>query len=449
MTLCNIRRRTVMSAVLLFFSAASFVFAQEADADGTENIISLTIDEAVAYALEGNVTLKESTVSLNAAERSMNNSWNTFLPSLSASAGMSQNLASGSLPNFSLGASASVSVSGSTYTTMLTNKLNYEYQQLSYEQTVRSVELKVRSAFYSLLAEKENLELQKNSMNTSWNQYNSNLAKYNRGTLSRLDVLSSQISAQNAQLSYENAQIAFESSLDSFKQVIGIPLSQKIKLEGSLNDFLSLSGYAPAADETSETKSSSVESLEKQLEIAENALLASKISAYSPSVSASYSYSLSGNTTTGLKAGNGSSTSFGSVSINARIPLDGLLPWSSSSQTIETRQDTIDNLELKIEEAKLNADVNLQNLMTQISKAMKTISLRQTSISLAQSSYSMTLDAYNHGTKDLLTLQNAYSNLLKAQASLASDEYSLATAILNLENAMGVPFGSILEKMKK
>ena len=55
----------------------------------------------------------------------------------------------------------------------------------------------------------------------------------------------------------------------------------------------------------------------------------------------------------------------------------------------------------------------------------------------------MTLTAYNHGSKDLLTLQTAADNLLKAKTNEQSQLYSLISAILDLENTLGVPFGTI------
>ena len=65
---------------------------------------------------------------------------------------------------------------------------------------------------------------------------------------------------------------------------------------------------------------------------------------------------------------------------------------------------------------------------------------------MAQKSYDMTAEAYNRGTKDLLTLQNANTSLLNAQVSLKSETLTLIKAILNLENTIGVDFGSLGRK---
>ena len=55
----------------------------------------------------------------------------------------------------------------------------------------------------------------------------------------------------------------------------------------------------------------------------------------------------------------------------------------------------------------------------------------------------MALDAYNHGTKDLLSLQNAQDSLFSTRVNLLNQAYTLETTVLNLENIIGVPFGTL------
>ena len=55
----------------------------------------------------------------------------------------------------------------------------------------------------------------------------------------------------------------------------------------------------------------------------------------------------------------------------------------------------------------------------------------------------MTLTAYNHGSRDLLTLQNSADSLLRAKTDRESHIYNLICAVLDLENTLGIPFGSL------
>ena len=83
------------------------------------------------------------------------------------------------------------------------------------------------------------------------------------------------------------------------------------------------------------------------------------------------------------------------------------------------------------------------DILAILQQSKASLSLRQKSIELAQKTYDMTLTAYNHGTKDLLSLQTASDNLLQAKVNLMHEAYTLSSAILDLENTIGVPFGTL------
>ena len=81
--------------------------------------------------------------------------------------------------------------------------------------------------------------------------------------------------------------------------------------------------------------------------------------------------------------------------------------------------------------------------MNKIKQLQSAITLRKQSIDYARQSYDLTLDAYNNGKKDILTLQSASDSLLQSKVNLKSEAYSLIKAILELENTIGVPFGTL------
>ena len=177
--------------------------------------------------------------------------------------------------------------------------------------------------------------------------------------------------------------------------------------------------------------------MQKQIDSAKNSLLASRFTAYGPSLSASYSYNYSS-----IDGGSNWDDN-GTLSLQASIPLDGFLPWSNSSLNVQSKKDSVKSLELELEDAKVSLEVNISTLMNKINQCLENISLRKNSIELAQTTYEMTLESYSHGTKDLLSLQTASDNLLSAKVNLISEAYNLICAVLDLENAAGIPFGTL------
>lgn len=55
----------------------------------------------------------------------------------------------------------------------------------------------------------------------------------------------------------------------------------------------------------------------------------------------------------------------------------------------------------------------------------------------------MNLTAYNYGKTDLLSLQSASDSVLSAGVNLKSQAYTLISTILDLEDVLGLEFGTI------
>lgn len=410
-----------------------FIFAQ---GFSQENKILLSVDDAVLYAMKGNVNLKQNKIELDASKRSRNFSWNPVSPSFSGSANLSSKSFDSPM-NVTLTGSVSLALTPSLYSSIQLAILNYEKSLLSYEEMMRQIELNVRKAFYSILFAQENLSLQKNMVESSKQRYESNLARYNRGTLSKLEVLNAQISYQNAKLKAETLESSLENQIASFKQLLGISLSSELELTGSFDDYIFDKSYDI---EKIAVKNNTIESLEKQMEIAKTNLLASRLTAYGPSLQGSLSYSYGGTTETDLS----DETPFGlNISVGASIPLDGILPWSMRAQNIASSKDLVKNMELQLNNAKISHEVNVKNLLNKINQSQGNLKILNSSVDLASQSYEMTQEAYNHGTKDLLTLQNAQDNFLSSKVSLMSEKYNLICAVLDLEHELGLKFGTL------
>lgn len=418
-----------------------------AEGNTTSSALTLTADSAVEHAIQGNISLKKSSIALKQAKRTRNYSWSSAAPTFSSSASVRKTLpekestgtgaaaaASSNAANLSLGASVNIGLSPSLITSIRGAVLSYQKQQLDYNTAVRTIELNVRKAFYSILYEQENVALRQTNADTARKQYASNLAKFNRGLLPRLDVLNSQLTYQNAQLSLENAKTTLLNDMATFKQMMGIPQDTEVKVSGSLEDVLSL----PEINiETVQKSSATIVSLQKQIEIAQNNLLAARFSAYAPSFTAGYSYNFSKALESGTDWSHG-----GTLSLGLSIPLDGFLPWSKSAQGIASQKDTINTLKLELQEAKTTLEVSTQSYLNKIRQLQAAAALQKTSVAFAKESYAMTSEAYASGTKDLLALQTAADNKLQAEVNLMSQAYSLIAAILELENTIGVPFGT-------
>ena len=434
-------RKSVLLALAV--ACAAHIPAQTAR-DGR---VALSLADAVDMALERNVTIARNTISLGANERAKSHAWNSISPSASVSGGLSVPDGigdSGSPSDYTaeLSGAISLSFSPNLFTSIKSARISYEQGGVSYEQACRTVELNVREAFYGLLYEKENITLQERNLQTAKDQYEQNLAKYNQGRMSELDVLSAEVRYKSLQPTVENAHITFLNDLEAFAQLIGMDGTAQIDLQGSLDD-VQVSGRVTL--DGVEINAPAVVSLQKQLEKAQNDLLAARFSAYAPSITASWSHGLSYSPNK-EKNGEHELKNNGTISLKATIPLDGVLPWSQRADGVASAQDTIADLELQLSDARRSLAVSTQSSLRKISQSQSSLTARRANVELAQRTYDMTLQAYNRGTKDLLSLQNASDDLLSAQVSLMSEQRALISAVLALEHTIGVPFGTLSDK---
>lgn len=429
-------RKSVLVAVAV--ACAAHITAQSAGR------VALSLADAVDMALEHNITLARNRISLGATERAQSHAWNSISPSASISGGLSvpDGIGGSDSPSdytAELTGAISLSFSPNLFTSIKSARISYEQGVVSYEQACRTVERNVREAFYALLYEKENITLQERNLQTAKEQYEQNLAKYNQGRMSELDVLSAEVRYKSLQPTVESAHITFANDVESFAQVIGMDGTPQIELQGSLDD-VQVSGRVTL--DGVEINAPAVVSLEQQLEKAQTALLAARFSAYAPSITARWSHGLSSRPANGERT----TADSGSLSLTATIPLDGLLPWSQRADGVAGAKDTIADLELQLADARQSLAVSVQSSLRKIGQSQSSLASRQANVELAQRTYDMTLQAYNRGTKDLLSLQNASDSLLSAQVSLMSDQRALITAVLELEYTIGVPFGTLSDQ---
>ena len=400
-----------------------------------ENIRKLTVDDAVILAADNNISLQRQRISLNTLEKKKDTSWNGISPSLSASGTMSIPFESDSKLSYSVSASASLNFTPSLFTAIKTAKLNYENGVTSYENAVRTVELNVRKVFCNLLYTKENISLQQRKLETAKSLYESNLAKYNRGQLSELDLLNSQYNYESTIPTLQSLQINYDNSIATFKQTLGLNQSEEIELVGNIEDFLNI-GKIEINKNIEEVPA--VKTILANMELAKTQLLATRFSAWGPTLSASYSYGKSGNfESSDLR------TTGNALSLSLRIPLDGFLPWSNGALSIANQKANLQDLELQLKEKKESTELEIQNSIKKIEQAQAQLNVLENNVELAQKRYNMTLTAYNHGSKDLLTLQNASDALMTARINLSSQKITIFSAILDLENILGVPFGTL------
>ena len=424
-----LKKTIFLSALLLLF--CEVVFCQE-------EVRQLTIDDAVILAADNNLSLKRNQLALNQLELKDKYSWNSVSPTIGASAQFGNGLQENST-SLSISGNVSFRLTPSLYSSIKSAKLNYENGITSYETAVKTVEKNVRQIFYSLIYSKENLSLLNRNLETAKQRYDLSQEKFSRGQLSELDLLTTQMNYESLKPSYESAEIAYENSIANFKQLLGINQNEQIELIGNLDEMMNVSINQDLLEYNLE-ELPTVKEIKSKIELAKTNLLATKFSAWGPSISLGYNASKAGQDMTGEFAWADFKQS---VSVGVSIPLDGYLPWSNGSLSVSAQKSNLEDLNLQLENEKTTVELTIKKYIKEINQAKSQLSSLQSNVALAQKTYDMTLNAYNYGSRDLLTLQNAADSLLKSKNELQSQVYNLICKIMDLEFTLGLPLGAL------
>ncbi len=426
-------KQFLLAFVLTLFLSAAYC----------QETVVITLESAVQSALTSNISVKKGAVELNSAKRDYSHSWNSFLPSVTASVNKSAdgdtNSSKVKTDTLSAGISASLSLSAGLPVKIAALKAQYESGKSDYEDIIRQTVVEVKKAFYALLYSQQNVELYKSNLSSYQNQYDQTKVKRDRGVVPELDLLSAQVNLETAKLDEKNAEKKYFNALIEFLNTVGIKINPKntYVLQGSLDDaeviFASNVKIPDASEiEALVNKSPAVRSVSDSLKIA-------KLNKYS-SISQSYMPSL--NLSASVYPVNNSNLSNNdnswSASAGVSIPLDGIVPGSSAWDSVASNSDEVTKLELELEDKIKTLRTEVFENIHDIEICLSTLNARKLNVELAKKTYEMTEDAYSKGTKDLLSLQTNLDAYHSAVLQWRSEQYNLISYVLDLENTLGL-----------
>ena len=477
-------------AFLVGLFAAGFAFCQELP-DSADNLqrkedgtIVLTIDDAVTYSLKNSPSLKTAQIDLELAKWKKNTAWNSFLPTvqvtgtiarandvesslrstnqtingnkklyegLATAAGNSalgygfSNAAANMNPvsateNMHWTAMGNLSVSLNFNVAMIQNMratiAQYETGKISWDQTVKENEISVRKLFYGLLLQQESLNLQKESLENARQRMTQAQTNYRNGYVPEIKYLQAQVAYENQVPVVEKAEMIMRQQLDTFAFLIGLPANSKIQLNGEINPKI-IDLDVEELISKGLTQNLTIRTLQENIKILKLQSNALDLSAYTPSLALSWN----GNPmiTSAFESDWGDSNNWkdqGAFSVTLAWNITNMLPWSSSRVQARELQDNIKKLEVQLESAVRNTDLQIRTAVDTLAQCRHSLENSQRNIDLAQRSYDMTSLAYRNGTTEYLDLMDAETQLNQAKLSLVNEKFNYMTNLMDLENIL-------------
>ena len=448
--------------VSLALFSVSVVYAQS-ESTVTENsgktaeepVVRLTIEQAVDYARENSKTLQSSAIDLEIKKRASSYSWNQFMPSVQVTGTMSRKNEvtpmSISIPGITMppqpdpteadhwtavgGVSVSWNFSAAMIESIRLAKRDYEAGLISWDQTLRQTELQIEKLFYGLLLQEESLKIQQDSLENARLRMEQARINYLNGLIPELSYIQAQVSYQNMKPSVMKQEQLLKQQLDMFGFLIGLPTGIKIELEGAIEPpHIDL--VAQDLVDISMENNPDILLLNKNLEILKLTYSMQNLQTYIPSVSLSWGFQpvvsdIQENWIDNYTDG-------GSFSATLVWNLTNMLPFSANQQKAKDTKDNIRKMELSLETLKENTALNIRTQIDNLNQAWANIEAASGNITLAQKSYDMNVTSYQNGTRELLDVKDAESQLNQAKLGLINSKYEYLTGLLDLEYSLNI-----------
>ena len=448
--------------VSLALFSVSVVYAQSESAvtensgkTAEEPVVRLTIEQAVDYARENSKTLQSSAIDLEIKKRASSYSWNQFMPSVQVTGTMSRKNEvtpmSISIPSITMppqpdpteadhwtavgGVSVSWNFSAAMIESIRLAKRDYEAGLISWDQTLRQTELQIEKLFYGLLLQEESLKIQQDSLENARLRMEQARINYLNGLIPELSYIQAQVSYQNMKPSVMKQEQLLKQQLDMFGFLIGLPTGIKIELEGAIEPPR-IELVAQDLVDISMENNPDILLLNKNLEILKLTYSMQNLQTYIPSLSLSWGFQpvISDIQENWIDK----YTDGGSFSATLVWNLTNMLPFSANQQKAKDTKDNIRKMELSLETLKENTALNIRTQIDNLNQAWANIEAASGNITLAQKSYDMNVTSYQNGTRELLDVKDAESQLNQAKLGLINSKYEYLTGLLDLEYSLNI-----------
>ena len=447
--------RKIFIASLAIVMVSTFAASAQQDG-GQEEVVTLTVDQAVDYALQNSRDLKSNDIDLAIKERSAKYSWNVFLPDITVSGTAArttdidstlnqmnamQGLAglTGGVPHILEAEekyhwalvgniNAQLNLSLAYIYSIRAAKAGYEGGKITWEQSQKQTIMNIKKLFYGLLLQQESLEIQRMSLENARQRAAQAQINFNNGRIPQLQFFNAQVTYENQRPEVETAERSFNQQLDTFAFLIGMPVGTKIELSGSIEpEYVNVT--TEELLEKYGEKNLDLRALQNNIDILNMNLKALNLSSYTPALILSYGYQPTGT----WWSGDLDFADQGSLSITLAFNITNMLPWSANRQQAQDLKDNISKLNLTMETLTENQKVQVRKAVDTLNQAREQIDSMGRTVELAQRSYDMSVSSFNNGRMELLDVRDAQTQLNQAMLGQLNQKFNYISALMDLE----------------
>ncbi len=411
---------------------------------------TLTLSEAVNYALQNKSDAVKARLDVENSEYQIQEVRANALPQISANGGLTYNAIlqetaldfGGQTQIISMGqpwqSTASLSLNQqifnqAVFTGLKAAKTTREFYKINTELTEEQVIEKVANSYYEVYKTKSQLKTVDQTIENTTRVRNVINNLYDNGLAKKIDLDRISVTLNNLKSNRQQLVNSLELQENSLKYLIGMDINEAVNLP---ENTFEVTQHAFVDENVNINNRTEMKLLEKQSELLTLNKKAVTAEGYpSLSLSGNYGYLGIGEEFPWFQSYPGAYWSdYASVGLNLSIPI-----FNGGSVRAKTRQAQIeiDKLEADKRDTRLALDLNLRNAITQLNNSLITLNTQNENVNLAKEVLDDVENNYNVGLATLTDLLDAETQYADAQNNQTSALLDYKLAEIQLIKAKG------------
>jgi outer membrane protein TolC len=433
------------------------LFAQEGQRYGLPGespgtVRKLSPNEAVELAIKNNLGLESERISAGTKKRASDFSWNQFIPATGVQ-GMVNRL--NEEPNPLLGTqwsaqgqlSFELGLNLAMFEQIKGLRLDYENGLLSYEKAKAETEKVVRQTYYEVVYLREQIDILEDSFANIQRQAAMAEANYRAGLIPEVDFLRARVAVEIFKPNLDQAKNGLKTLMANFAFLLGLPTTSQFEFDDAPSEISYLHLNADELGSKAIAGNWDIVSLRKSILVTQSGKWAQFYSNYTPSLFFNWNFTRSLADPWKNEWFNSNNwVPGGSLTIGVRFYLDNLLPFGKGAQAVKNINDSIADLNVKLNQLTQKTAIDIYSTVLSLEQIRSQAEAQKLTMDLAERSYQLTEQAYRGGLKQLLDVQSAEQDLRQARLDMLRRNTDYLKGLLDLEYAIGVPFGTLGEK---
>jgi len=396
-----------------------------------------TLQECVNYAIENNITVKQSENTLLLNKQDVKAAKGAFLPKVSGS--VSQGLSFGNVELFSgsfvnrtsnstninVGVSETIFNGFRNKNIHKQSQLNLETNKIELDKIKDDISLNVVNAYLNVLFNKENLAIAKKQYEFTEKQLKQVKELVDAGVQPKANIVDVEATMSNDMQKITTAENNLDLAKLSLSQLLQVPFKgfdvAMINIDKP-SELLMYNDVSPILAYAFKNRNE-IKIAEKNIE---NAQLGTEISksGFMPTVSLRYGFGTNiffSNLTSDSAFFNQLNDNKGhNFSLSASIPIFSGFRNRTNVAKAKIQEE---NAKLNLERAKLDLESNIQRAFTAAKAAFRTYEAAKTSLESQKLSFKNSQERYSIGSMNSFDLEQARIRLLNAESSLVNAKY--------------------------